>query len=281
MQNAKRAKIDETAKRIVEQDVYYCVSYLVRGLAKLEGMLKYAQMTEIGLDPDELRGVLIQDDWQSAAEEQGWAMGEDEVISKAGEENTYTDWQDLCSNENIDPHTTEAYEHWIVSDWLAKKLEDKGEMIVRDMMGLTIWGRPTTGQAIYMDYVMQRIAEDLNGPPGLTLILIDPFNRKVTKIESETPELDLHETYKLLDVNLITSVGLPNGDVIYVDDEGLLMNDLSKQGFFQYEGHPEPLAGKGLIVGSDGKGGNASAKTTLDEAVAKTKWMLYVSGNEQ
>jgi hypothetical protein len=48
----------------------------------------------------------------------------------------------------------EAYEHWIVSDWLADKLEERGEMIVRDFLGLTIWGRCTSGQAILLDGVI-------------------------------------------------------------------------------------------------------------------------------
>ncbi|WP_155636167.1 hypothetical protein [Burkholderia cepacia] len=54
-----------------------------------------------------------------------------------------------------------AYEHWIVSGWLAGKLEDQGEMVNRDICGLIVWGRCTTGQAIYMDGVIQEIARDL------------------------------------------------------------------------------------------------------------------------
>jgi len=62
----------------------------------------------------------------------------------------------------LEPYTREAYEHWIVSDWLADKLEGKGEMIARDLHGLTIWGRTTTGQAIYMDGVICEIYDELH-----------------------------------------------------------------------------------------------------------------------
>ncbi len=45
----------------------------------------------------------------------------------------------------------EVYENWIVSDWLAKKLEERGETIEWDFYGLTIWGRCCTGQSILLD----------------------------------------------------------------------------------------------------------------------------------
>lgn len=55
----------------------------------------------------------------------------------------------------------EAYEHWVVSDWLADKLEAHGEMIIKDFLGLTIWGRATTGQAILLDHVISVICENM------------------------------------------------------------------------------------------------------------------------
>lgn len=50
----------------------------------------------------------------------------------------------------------EVYEHWIVSDWLGRQLEKRGE-IVGEFKGLTIWGRTCTGQAIFLDEVIQEI----------------------------------------------------------------------------------------------------------------------------
>ena len=55
---------------------------------------------------------------------------------------------------------TEIFEYWIVSSWLGSKLKSKGE-IVFDIGWNTIWGRQTTGQAIYMDGVIEEIAGDL------------------------------------------------------------------------------------------------------------------------
>ena len=54
----------------------------------------------------------------------------------------------------------EVYEYWLVSDWLADKLKARDE-IVFEFHGLTIWGRTTTGQAMYMDYDIQEIARKL------------------------------------------------------------------------------------------------------------------------
>lgn len=54
-----------------------------------------------------------------------------------------------------------ALEHWIVSDRLASKLEAKGEMILKDFLGLTIWGRTTSGQAIAADEVIQEIYQEI------------------------------------------------------------------------------------------------------------------------
>ncbi|MTD92865.1 hypothetical protein GIW81_00795 [Hyphomicrobium sp. xq] len=62
---------------------------------------------------------------------------------------------------DVSEYSGEVYEHWIVSEWFADKLEAAGERVVRDWHGLTIWARTTTGQAIYMDSVVQSIHADL------------------------------------------------------------------------------------------------------------------------
>lgn len=63
-----------------------------------------------------------------------------------------------CFEANQTPQ--EIYEWWIVSPWLGKKLLFEGEPIIDNNYGLW-WGRSTTGQAISLDYVIQRIYDDL------------------------------------------------------------------------------------------------------------------------
>lgn len=67
---------------------------------------------------------------------------------------------DACAAFAIDPEYIEAYEHWLVSGWLGEKLQARGEM-VDDVFGLTIWGRTCTGQAIYMDSVIEEIYDEV------------------------------------------------------------------------------------------------------------------------
>ena len=64
--------------------------------------------------------------------------------------------------DNIDHNESEneIYEHWIVTDWLASKLQEYGHETC-EIFDFTIWGRPCTGQAICLDYVIQKIAWDL------------------------------------------------------------------------------------------------------------------------
>lgn len=53
----------------------------------------------------------------------------------------------------------EIFEFWAVSEWLGKKLKDEGE-VVFDCLDFIVWGRQATGQAIYMDNVIEEITKD-------------------------------------------------------------------------------------------------------------------------
>jgi hypothetical protein len=71
-------------------------------------------------------------------------------------------WQDFCAAHELEPHRVEIYEHWIVSDRLAARLEERGEVIEREFYGLTIWGRACTGQSILLDDVICSIYDELH-----------------------------------------------------------------------------------------------------------------------
>lgn len=53
---------------------------------------------------------------------------------------------------------------------------------------------------------------------------------------------------------------LPNGDALFVDDEGLLRPDQVDR-MFKCPWHPEPLAGNGLIIGTGPDGDSADCKS--------------------
>lgn len=177
--------------RLVEREVYYCVSSLVSHFAENHDAINGSDYTE-----DDVYALLSCDDWQTAWEESGYTLHEDSTgdlyalteadaarlaacttfdpdefdeldearddIITDGEavDCDSDDWKGLCEAVGIDPETREAYEHRIVSDWLARRLSERGE-ITGELFGLTIWGRCCTGQAIHLDSVIGEIAEEM------------------------------------------------------------------------------------------------------------------------
>lgn len=72
---------------------------------------------------------------------------------------------ELCEEFNIDiydeqstPH--EVFEWWIVTKFLYKKLQDKGQPVL-EWGNNCYWGRCTTGQAILLDHVISEICEEM------------------------------------------------------------------------------------------------------------------------
>ena len=134
----------------VQRELIHCVSCLVSDIAARDEDFFHMFRT---FDPDRAR-EMIND-----------AIADDPDRGQEIEDNDLDDLQqlqhafqlldlDVCEAES------EVYEHWIVTDWLANKLEPKGEMIERDFYGLTIWGRCCTGQAITLDDVICTIYDD-------------------------------------------------------------------------------------------------------------------------
>ena len=71
------------------------------------------------------------------------------------------DEQDPEDPEYHDPDEIdiEVYEWWLVEPALGRKLEEHGEIVLRGY-NCTWWGRQCTGQAIYMDSVMEEIYDE-------------------------------------------------------------------------------------------------------------------------
>ena len=93
---------------------------------------------------DELSKANIQDSWTS---------GEiynlkDEIVGK------------FFSVYDENSEYYEPLEFWIITDWLGEKLKEHGEL-VDELFDFTIWARRTSGQAIALDYVISRIAEEM------------------------------------------------------------------------------------------------------------------------
>lgn len=64
-----------------------------------------------------------------------------------------------------DERANEAYEWWFVTNWLAEKLAEHGEMVIRGYHN--VWGRGCIGQAILLDWVIGKIAEEMGILEGM------------------------------------------------------------------------------------------------------------------
>ena len=58
--------------------------------------------------------------------------------------------------QNFDENS-EVLEWWLVTPYMAELLKENGEVIFADY-DCYWWGRTTTGQALYMDWVIQEIS---------------------------------------------------------------------------------------------------------------------------
>lgn len=95
--------------------------------------------------------------------------------------------------------------------------------------------------------------------------LIDPENREISEVEYDG---SLQGIYDLIDADMFEPVGLPNGDAIYVDENGLLTindhpNPYTKLFWLQHY-HTSPLVGKGLVVSVNDEGETVSPSCSLE-----------------
>jgi hypothetical protein len=104
-------------------------------------------------------------------------------------------------------------------------------------------------------------------------ILINPFEREITTVIRSDDYKDIY-TYLSrpdFDVNTFTVVHLDEFNDIFIDDEGLYVED---QAFFSIAGtHSElVLAGMGLVLGHDGQGESTSSDLLIEEVRAAVTW---------
>jgi hypothetical protein len=89
------------------------------------------------------------------------------VLSQEPELITEQFWENVREHKEeemtgqVDEETEEPeiFEFWIVSDWLFERLKEKGEPVA-NINGVMVWGRTCTGQAIFLDGVIERIFND-------------------------------------------------------------------------------------------------------------------------
>lgn len=177
------------AEKIVREDVIFCHSSLVSDL------LQNPEVCEkLDISWDDLLNISSKLDYEEHARENVipdmdahgawyWLYGEDKLPEGFADEpedfdnvtpaeletmraavvqalDDSDEWQEFCEDQRSEPDATEAYEHWHVSGWLSRRLDEQGEM-VGEVYGMPIWGRTCSGQAICMDHVILSIAKTL------------------------------------------------------------------------------------------------------------------------
>lgn len=160
---------------LVQREVIYCISSLIHTLTK-DNKLEEEQALELWTAPIDYESAkyelqqegdttfkyLCPEDnqyyWGVKTEHSVWKI--DPIHND--EETAIYEWFEVYRGGSLHEYRQEIFEHWIVTSWLGKKLQEQGETVVEDVLGISfIWCRATTGQAIYMDYVIQEIYNDL------------------------------------------------------------------------------------------------------------------------
>jgi len=152
----------EIKRQFVQREVIYCVSNLIYELGRDEKYMD--EIMEFSSRPDYEQAVLDYEDVHVQYSDylDGWVWVNKETHTVSDSFDTEAEaYQDAVDEHNLDYEYTEAYEHWIVSGYLANKLREHGEMVTDDFLGMTIWGRRTSGQAILLDWVISKICADM------------------------------------------------------------------------------------------------------------------------
>lgn len=102
-------------------------------------------------------------------------------------------------------------------------------------------------------------------------ILIDPQTKTVSEVETTGTCEDM---YRLIGCDLIDVVYLPHGNMLIVDDEGLLKPNC----LFLIQGFPQPLAGKALLIGQSDEDFKQAPKVSLSEARNMVSFSSMVTG---
>ena len=103
-------------------------------------------------------------------------------------------------------------------------------------------------------------------------ILVDPFLPEIKPVQVG----DYKDIQRHIGCDVFTCVRFPDGKhVAYVDDEGLI-NGTDRAVRFGDHIYPEPLAGRVLILGDDGMGGDADCDFTGADIQAMIRGIVEI-----
>ena len=68
-------------------------------------------------------------------------------------------WEALAEQESYTHEGHEVFEHWLVDDWAAHRLRERGQVVL-EILDLIVWCRCCTGQSVLLDGVWRDIARE-------------------------------------------------------------------------------------------------------------------------
>lgn len=103
--------------------------------------------------------------------------------------------------------------------------------------------------------------------------LIDPFTQSISEVNysGDYKEICNHLQCDLFDVVYINR----ENDCVFINDEGLFKEN---QTFFKVSGYPEPLAGRGLVLGTTQDGDSCSPMLSIEELRSMVSFPILVAG---
>lgn len=104
--------------------------------------------------------------------------------------------------------------------------------------------------------------------------LIDPYKETISEFNYTGNFEDIN---KAIESRCFTVVNLDQkGNGMFVDDEGLLRGNLSLEKFIKISSYPDPLVGKGLVLGCDDMGESTDTTLTIDELKSMIQfWSIF------
>ena len=153
------------AERLVQREIISCQTSVVDFILSAADDAEYSSIAPFSRDDivndDYFSTVVIEDiEYQLTREEAQEKIDEyselfDEALDNDDEKSQELYQGIIDELESLDfDEQKEIYEWFQVSGFLAHRLESFGEIVLDD----TYWGRTCCGQAICLDYVIQRIA---------------------------------------------------------------------------------------------------------------------------
>ena len=165
----KQEKIDEKVKQLVDQEVYCTATWCMTDL------IRYAEENprDSAIDINEYWSSMNvcpecscsnYSDFKEYKEDNPdfdiEEYNKKHPYHKIDPDSDYDYICDDCGTVFNEPEMAEVFEYYFVSDWIAGKLKEVGEIVLTQPW-VSIWCRCATGQSITQDYCWQKIAKDI------------------------------------------------------------------------------------------------------------------------